>query len=563
VQFRRFTDAKKRADEALRIYEPLPQTAAEADVWKKFQPAWAQWWGNHETYLKLIQDYEQTDIADPAALQRDLFDVRGTFWKTIASLTKQMRESGELAETDKVNTFLAAGAGDWTKKITTKNALIRTTLEEIRPLNTGLMDSVRQVQALHAAGQHEAERLEFEKTFMPGAMKIIELMRPMRSEADKAAAKYDRIVHQALVVNAESFDAAGKLLNRLVEINELVAAETTGASVQQAARLKAVTLAAVIAGVVAALGLGLVISRGINRVLRKVCGDLSAGATQTSSAAGQVSSSSQSLAEGSSEQAASLEETSASLEEISSMTTRNAESASQAKSLAGQTRVAADTGATDMEEMKRAMDAIKAASDDISKIIQTIDQIAFQTNILALNAAVEAARAGEAGMGFAVVAEEVRNLAQRSALSAKETAEKIEASVKKSADGVAICGKVAHSLGEIVVKARQVDALVGEIATASREQTEGIGQVNTAVSQMDKVTQANAAGAEESAAAAEELNAQAHVLQETVGELLALVDGSRSGASGPAAPQAVGKKSTGKRVVHHDKAHTGEPCFTR
>ena len=186
-----------------------------------------------------------------------------------------------------------------------------------------------------------------------------------------------------------------------------------------------------------------------------------------------------------------------------------------------------------MEEMKRAMDAIKGASDDISKIIKTIDEIAFQTNILALNAAVEAARAGEAGMGFAVVAEEVRNLAQRSAQSAKETAGKIEDSVKKSEHGVQICGKVAQSLSAIVGKARQVDTLVAEIAQASKEQTQGIEQVNTAVSQMDKVTQSNAAGAEESAAAAEELSAQAVVLQESVAELRALVDGQ---ATAPARP---------------------------
>ena len=180
------------------------------------------------------------------------------------------------------------------------------------------------------------------------------------------------------------------------------------------------------------------------------------------------------------------------------------------------------------------MDAIKGASDDISKIIKTIDEIAFQTNILALNAAVEAARAGEAGMGFAVVAEEVRNLAQRSAQSAKETAGKIEDSVKKSEHGVQICGKVAQSLSAIVGKARQVDTLVAEIAQASKEQTQGIEQVNTAVSQMDKVTQSNAGNAEETAAAAEELSAQSVVLQDSVATLLALVDGANR-STGPAA----------------------------
>jgi len=177
--------------------------------------------------------------------------------------------------------------------------------------------------------------------------------------------------------------------------------------------------------------------------------------------------------------------------------------------------------------MSNAMRAIKAGSDDIAKIIKTIDEIAFQTNILALNAAVEAARAGEAGMGFAVVADEVRNLAQRCAQAAKETTSKIEGAISKSEQGVEISTKVSGTLNEILTKVRRVDELVSEVAGASREQTEEISQINTAVGRMDKVTQSNAANAEESAAAAEELNAQAKRMQASIGELLALVSQSR------------------------------------
>ncbi|HWA26387.1 MAG TPA: methyl-accepting chemotaxis protein [Lacunisphaera sp.] len=293
----------------------------------------------------------------------------------------------------------------------------------------------------------------------------------------------------------------------------------------------------IIGGVLAALLLGLavaaLISRRISRSLAQIARELAEGSAEVTAAAGQVSTSSQSLARGASEQAASLEETSASLEEISSMTKRNAASASQAKGLANQTRSAAETGASDVGHLNQAMDAIKASSGNIAKIIKTIDEIAFQTNILALNAAVEAARAGEAGAGFAVVAEEVRALAQRSATAARETADKIEDAISKSEHGATISTKVAASLGEIVDKARKVDGLIGEIAQASQEQSHGVDQVLTAVTQMDRVTQTNAAAAEEGAAASEELNAQAHMMDRAVIHLEQLL-GSQAAGNAPA-----------------------------
>lgn len=309
--------------------------------------------------------------------------------------------------------------------------------------------------------------------------------------------------------------------------------ETQNIAEQSNTDLKMASTVMIIGLIIAAIlgiSLAIYITGSITKPLHIAISTLSAGAEQTSSASSQVSSASQSLAEGASEQASSLEETSSSLEEMASMTKRNAENANSANTLAAETRRAADSGVSEMEEMSKAMEAIKTSSDDISKIIKTIDEIAFQTNILALNAAVEAARAGEAGQGFAVVADEVRSLAQRSAVAARETAEKIEDAVSKSEQGVAISGRVSGSLNSIVEKAREVDQIISQIATASNEQSQGISQINEAVSQMDQVTQSNSANAEETASASEELSAQAEELQMVVNDLIRLV-GTNSNTS--------------------------------
>ena len=260
-----------------------------------------------------------------------------------------------------------------------------------------------------------------------------------------------------------------------------------------------------------------------NRALAGISDSLQEGADQTASSAGQLSSASRSLAASTSEQSASVTAASASLEEISAMIRATAENASKAKEFAGQARGAAEVGKQTMEEMKLAMKSIEVSSLDIAKIVKNIDEIAFQTNILALNAAVEAARAGEAGAGFAVVADEVRSLAQRSAAAAKETADKIEAAIANSQRGSRSCSNVGESLEQIVERVAAADVLVAEIASAAREQSQGIRQVGVAMTQMDKVTQGNAASAEQSSSAAEELTNQAQLLQENVEQLQSLI----------------------------------------
>ena len=266
-------------------------------------------------------------------------------------------------------------------------------------------------------------------------------------------------------------------------------------------------------------------ARKISVPIAKAVHNLNEGALQIAGAAGQVSATSQTLSEGASEAAASIEETSSSLEELSSMTRKNAENANYSKGLMAEARQIVEKVNGNIKKMTDAIAEVTTSSEQTGHIIKTIDEIAFQTNLLALNAAVEAARAGEAGAGFAVVADEVRNLAMRAAEAAKTTSALIENTISGIRNSKELTAVTQTAFQENIDISVKIGALVDEIAAASDEQAKGIEHINLAMAEMDKITQRNAAHAEESASASEEMSAQAEQMKQVSVDLNAVVGG--------------------------------------
>ena len=404
------------------------------------------------------------------------------------------------------------------------------------------LDAREQVSKLKAAGQEAEAEQAFQAVFVPGSSKyqkvIMNMLEHQRASIDATArdidevAKTSRNLLLALAALALGFGVVCawllttgivRPLRTAVEIARKVADGDLTAQIDASAKDETGQL--------------LLALKDMNTSLLNIVGEVRSGTDSIATSSTQIAAGNQDLSSRTEEQAGSLEETASSMEELTSTVKQNADNARQANQLAASAAQVAVKGGAVVAQVVGTMESINSSSNKIVDIISVIDGIAFQTNILALNAAVEAARAGEQGRGFAVVASEVRNLAQRSASAAKEIKTLIGASVEQVNAGSMLVAQAGSTMNDIVDSVQRVSDIITEITAASSEQSVGIDEINRAIGQMDAVTQQNAALVEESAAAAESMQHQAHKLAQVVSVFkLSGSHGSVSGLNGVKRP---------------------------
>ena len=442
--------------------------------------------------LSIIQIINISQLSDQVSIVDDILRMRNDHVMWVMGLRDAIDNNEEFTGQDDPT---QCGFGIWMYSEETANntdASIQRYLEEIEPYHNTLHESVHAINEFIANGESDKAKQYYYDTVDPALTKLTDLLMNLEERFDEMS----NDAHQKLKITENSS--------------------------------KNILIWSVIVGAVLSISIAVYVLININKILTGMTNRLSESSRLVASASVQLAGTGMQLSEGSAEQAASIEETSATMEETASMVRQNAENTKQASALSKQASDAASEGSGKVKSMSKSMDELKKSSADIAKIIKIIDEIAFQTNMLALNAAVEAARAGEAGQGFAVVAEEVRSLAQKSANAAKDTTEIIDKNIDLSEEGATLSLEVNRALDEIMEKTTDMSKLMQEIEAASEEQARGTEQVTEAIGQMEKVVQSNAATAEESAASAGELKTQARALSDIVRELTRLVKGVES-----------------------------------
>lgn len=538
-------------DNYIAEFEPLPQTEEEARMWRNYSGYHRDWLNSTNRFLEISREFDRHGIADPADLSRGLEMYQKDHYGVVQNVLHMLHlDTGQF---DGGTDHTACNAGRFFPQFQSENQQLRGLIRDFDAPHARFHQTVAQMKTLVQNGDMAQAQQVYQEQFIPAMNDVFVAFDGMLVMSNEALETLREGQDLLLGDYYAAHGTLNDLLEEVVVINVEIANTESVVAARDATVAKFATIIGLIFGVGIAVLLGFFMSNSISKTLREIIDGLNSGAEQVNASSEQLSGASQELSESASEQAAGLQQTTSSLEDMATQTKQSAENAGQAEVAMRETEPRVAKGVEAMQRMTSAMSDIQEASQATSKILKTIDDIAFQTNLLALNAAVEAARAGEAGKGFAVVAEEVRNLAQRSAQAARDTSELIERSLGSSERGSTVAKEVSENLVMIQDSVSQVGTLVLEISAASKEQATGINEINSVMGEMDKVVQQNASSSEESASAAEELSSQANEMKMIVNQLVALVGGgneSSGGKTGALLAKASSKLKAGAKVPY-------------